>query len=101
MLGALIAGGISLWITLEAFINMAVMVGLAPFAGNALPLVSFGGSNLVATLGALGILMSIARSSNVKHQRDERILDATARGRRSERGWGLSRARRAARVGRD
>lgn len=101
MLGALIAGGISLWITLEAFINMAVMVGLAPFAGNALPLVSFGGSNLVATLGALGILMSIARSSNAKHQRDERILDATARGRRSERGWGLSRARRAARVGRD
>jgi cell division protein FtsW len=99
MLGALIAGGISVWITLEAFINMAVMVGLVPFAGNALPLVSFGGSNLVATLGALGILLNISRASNVKHQREERILDATARGRGGERRGSLSRARRAARVG--
>lgn len=100
MLGSLMAAGICIWITLEAFINMAVMVGLVPFAGNALPLVSYGGSNLVATLGAIGILMNIARASKVKHQRDERILDATARGRGGERRWSLSRARRAARVGR-
>jgi cell division protein FtsW len=100
MLGSLIAAGISIWITLEAFINMAVMVGLVPFAGNALPLVSFGGSNLVATLGALGILLNISRASNVKHQREERILDATARGRGGEWRGGLSRTRRAARTGR-
>lgn len=100
MLGALMASGICIWITLEAFINMAVMVGLVPFAGNALPLVSYGGSNLVATLGAIGILMNIARASKVKHQRDERILDATARGRGGERRGSLSRSRRAARVGR-
>jgi len=100
MLGSLMAAGICIWITLEAFINMAVMVGLVPFAGNALPMVSYGGSNLVATLGAIGILMNIARASKVKHQRDERILDATARGRGGERRWSLSRARRAARVGR-
>lgn len=100
MMGSLIAAGISIWITLEAFINMAVMVGLVPFAGNALPLISYGGSNLVATLAALGVLMNIARLSRVHHQREERILDATARGRGGERGWGVSRARRAARVGR-
>ena len=99
MLGSLLAAGISMWITMEAFINMAVMVGLVPFAGNALPLVSYGGSNLVATLGALGILANIGRASRRKIQREERILDATTRGRRRERGWGLSRARRAARVG--
>ncbi len=100
MLGALMAAGISVWIVMEAFINMAVMVGLVPFAGNALPLVSYGGSNLVATLGALGILMNIARVSKVKNQRDERIMDATTRGRGGEWGRSLSRARRAARVGR-
>lgn len=100
MFGSLLATGITLWITLEAFINMAVMVGLVPFAGNALPLVSFGGSSLVTTLAALGILMNISRVSRAEQQQEERIFDATARGRRSERGWGLSRSRRASRVGR-
>lgn len=100
MLGSLLAAGIGLWITLEAFINMAVMVSLLPFAGNALPFISYGGSSLVATLTAIGILMNIARVSNREEGRRERTLDATARGRRGERGWGVSRARRAARVGR-
>ena len=98
MFGSLLAAGLTLWITLEAFINMGVMVGLVPFAGNALPLISYGGSSLLATLVALGILMNIARVSRTQQQQEERILDATARGRRSERGWGLSRARRASRV---
>ncbi|MDA1329980.1 MAG: putative peptidoglycan glycosyltransferase FtsW [Chloroflexi bacterium] len=100
MLGSLLAAGISLWIVLEAFINMGVMVGILPFAGNALPFISYGGSNLVATLLAVGILMNIARVSKVEERRQERIVDATARGRGSERGRSISRARRAARVGR-
>ncbi len=100
MMGSLLAAGIGIWITMEAFINMAVMVGLVPFAGNALPLISYGGSNMVATLAALGILTNIARVSHGQHQREERIMDATTRGRRGERGRGLSRTRRAARVGR-
>lgn len=100
MFGSLLAAGITLWITMEAFINMAVMVGLVPFAGNALPLVSYGGSSIVATLAALGILLNISRASHAQNQQQERILDATSRGGRSERGWGLSRARRASRVGR-
>ena len=100
MFGSLLATGITIWITLEAFINMAVMVGLVPFAGNTLPLVSFGGSSLVTTLAALGILMNISRVSHTQRQQEERNLDATARGRGGERGRGLSRARRASRVGR-
>ena len=100
MFGALLASGISLWIAIEAFINMGVMIGMLPFAGNALPFISYGGSNLVATLLAVGILMNIARVSNLKDQNKERIENATSRGRRSERGRGVSRARRAARVGR-
>ena len=45
------------WIVIEAVINMAVMVGLLPFAGNALPFISAGGSNLISTLAAIGILL--------------------------------------------
>jgi len=100
MFGSLLAAGITLWITLEASINMAVMVGLVPFAGNTLPLVSFGGSSLATTLAGLGILMNISRVSRTQRQQEERILDATARSRGGERGWCLSRARRASRVGR-
>jgi len=65
MLGTLLASGLSLWIGLEALINMAVMVGLMPFAGNALPFISAGGSNLVVSLAAIGILLNISRQSGV------------------------------------
>ncbi|HSO27046.1 MAG TPA: putative peptidoglycan glycosyltransferase FtsW [Anaerolineales bacterium] len=60
-LGSLLAAGLTLWITLEAFINMSNMVNLLPFAGNALPFMSSGGSNLVVTLAAMGILINISR----------------------------------------
>lgn len=60
MLGTLLASGLVIWIAFEVLTNMAVMVGLMPFSGNALPFVSAGGSNLVATLSALGILFNIS-----------------------------------------
>jgi cell division protein FtsW len=60
-----------MWIGLEALINMAVMVGLMPFAGNALPFVSSGGSNLVTTLAALGILFNISRQAGEATVTDE------------------------------
>ena len=63
MLGTLLASGITFWIGMEALINMAVMVGLMPFAGNALPFISAGGSNLVSTLCAIGIMLNISRQS--------------------------------------
>lgn len=64
MLGTLIASGMVIWIGLEALVNMAVMVGLLPFAGNALPFISSGGSNLVTTMAALGILFNISRQAS-------------------------------------
>jgi len=63
MLGTILASGLVIWIGMEAMINMAVMVGLLPFAGNALPFVSAGGSNLIATLAAIGILFNISRQT--------------------------------------
>jgi cell division protein FtsW len=64
MLGTILASGLVIWIGLEALINMAVMVGLLPFAGNALPFISAGGSNLVSSLSAIGILMNISRQKS-------------------------------------
>lgn len=89
MLGSLLASGLTLWIAMEAFINMAVMVGLLPFAGNALPFVSAGGSNLLVSLMAIGIIMNISRQSSESQQKaqnsPERSVDAFDGMRRSHR----------------
>jgi cell division protein FtsW len=61
-LGSLLAFGLTIWIGLEALMNMAVMVGLMPFTGNALPLISAGGSSMVVTLTSIGIIMNISRT---------------------------------------
>lgn len=60
-LGSLLAGGITLWIGMEAFVNMAMMLNVLPLAGNALPFMSAGGSNMVVSLAALGILLNVSR----------------------------------------
>ncbi len=70
MLGTLLATGLVLWIGVEALINMAVMVGLMPFAGNALPFISAGGSSLTVSLAAIGILLNISRQQSVGAQTD-------------------------------
>jgi len=60
-LGSLLAFGLTTWIGLEALMNIAVMVGLMPFTGNALPLISAGGSSMVVTLTSIGIIMNISK----------------------------------------
>ena len=60
-LGMLLASGITFWIGLEAVVNMAVLLGLLPFAGNALPFFSYGGSSLVTNLAGIGLLLNISR----------------------------------------
>lgn len=60
-LSMLLGGGVVFWIGIEAMVNMSVLLGLLPFAGNALPLFSYGGSSLVTTLTAIGLLLNISR----------------------------------------
>jgi cell division protein FtsW len=62
LLGKLLAGGVTFWLLFEACVNMGVLVNLLPFAGNALPLVSAGGSNLLVTFTGIGILLNVART---------------------------------------
>ena len=101
MLGTLLASGVTFWIGMEALINMAVMVGLMPFAGNALPFVSAGGSNLVSTLCAIGIMLNISRQSGEsakKEEKDRRSFGAVADLRRGNGRRSVSRSRRARRT---
>ena len=99
--GSVLAAGLTFWIVIEAVINMAVMVGLLPFAGNALPFVSAGGSNLISTLAAIGILLSISRQSGLKAPVEKKTVPEERRSysasvdlRRRDRRRGLSRTRR-------
>ncbi len=62
LFGQLLAIGLTNLIALQAVLHMAVGLGIVPPTGLALPLVSYGRSNLVVTLAALGILLSVARS---------------------------------------
>lgn len=85
-LGRLMAAGLSFWLAIEAFINMAVMVGLMPFAGNALPFISAGGSNLLVSMAAIGTLLNISRQSEKTVEQEERnfgeVVDLRGRDRR-------------------
>jgi cell division protein FtsW len=101
MLGTLLASGVTFWIGMEALINMAVMVGLMPFAGNALPFISAGGSNLVSTLCAVGIMLNISRQSGEsvkKKENDWRSFGAVVDLRRGNGRRSVSRPRRSRRT---
>lgn len=93
-LGRLMAAGLSLWLAMEAFINMAVIVGLVPFAGNALPFVSAGGSSLLVSLAAIGILLNISRVSARMQETEEKTFDAVVDMRWRNRRWGVPRPSR-------
>jgi len=59
--GMLVAAGVTVWVVGQAIINIGAVIGLLPVSGIPLPFVSFGGSALVFTMVAAGILGNIAR----------------------------------------
>jgi cell division protein FtsW len=61
--GSLLAVGLTALISLQAFVNMAVVTGLVPTKGLPLPFLSYGGTSMVVSLTALGMLMALARRS--------------------------------------
>ncbi len=62
--GQLLAAGLTFWLIFQAFVNIAVVTATIPFTGVPLPFISFGGSSLVMSLAAVGVLLSIALHPN-------------------------------------
>ncbi len=60
--GILLASGLTTLLALQVFVNMAVVMGLIPTKGLALPFISYGGTSLVVNMAAIGILINIASS---------------------------------------
>lgn len=69
---ALLAVGITSWVTFQAFLNMAVVSSLIPFTGQTLPFISVGGTSLAMCLFAMGVLLNI--SKHVDDQRPEPVV---------------------------
>jgi cell division protein FtsW len=86
-LGSLLVAGLVFWIVFEAYVNIAVIIGLLPVAGNPLPFVSQGGSNLVVTMSAIGLILGVARQAEMERRKQERrslgaVVDLRGRDRR-------------------
>lgn len=60
--GRLLASGIVAWFGLQIIVNLGAVTGVLPITGVPLPFLSYGGSSLVVCMGAVGVLVNIARS---------------------------------------
>jgi rod shape determining protein RodA len=72
--GALLAGGITVMLLFQIFVNVGMNVGIAPITGVTAPLLSYGGSSVLATFLALGLLHSIHAQSRETVDRKGRAL---------------------------
>ena len=68
--GAFLAFGLSMGLVLQAFVNMAVAVGLVPVTGQTLPLVSMGGSSIFFTSMATGMILSVSWGTRVESEQE-------------------------------
>lgn len=60
---ALLAVGITTWITLQAFLNIGANLAIIPFGGIPLPFISYGGSNTIIAMIGVGLLLNVSRHS--------------------------------------
>ena len=61
--GMLLAGGITAWLIVQTIVNVGGVTGMMPLTGLTLPFLSFGGSSLLTSMTAVGLLLNVARSS--------------------------------------
>jgi cell division protein FtsW len=95
--GALLAVGITAWLTIQAFINIGVVLLIIPNTGITLPFISSGGSSLVVSFAAVGILLSISRETQARGTWNDADPDR-GRGYGRPRLPGIGRAARARRT---
>lgn len=74
-----LVGGISIWIAIQAFINIGVNLNIVPLTGVTLPFVSYGGSSLFSLMMAVGMMLSVSRHMEYRPQNLSDILQAKRR----------------------
>jgi cell division protein FtsW len=89
--GMLLATGLTSLLTLQAVLNAAVVLAVAPPTGVTLPFISYGGSSLVMALGSIGILLNISRYSEAMARL--RSAPGNVAYARFNLGWGNRRSR--------
>ncbi|MCW2998849.1 MAG: rodA, partial [Solirubrobacterales bacterium] len=72
--GALLAGGITAMMLFQVFINVGMTVGIMPITGIPLPLMSYGGSSVITTFLAIGLLQSIYAQGRASTAGKGRVL---------------------------
>ena len=74
LLGSLIAAGVAAMLMFQVFVNIGMTVGIMPITGVTLPLMSYGGSSVIATLLAVGLLQSIYVQARASAALKDRVL---------------------------
>ena len=104
MFHRVLAGTIMVWLLGQATVNMAVVTGLAPVVGIPLPFISYGGSALLMSLCAIGVVLSLARAQMAPGLQPQRLfrfgpagLAASLRKRNAARGAAKNAAKNEAR----
>jgi cell division protein FtsW len=64
LFGFHLAVGLTCLLVIQALVNMAVCLGMLPTKGLSLPLISYGGSSMLASMIALGLLLNVSQHSN-------------------------------------
>ena len=103
--GALLAIGLTLWVAVQALLNIAVMTAIIPTSGLPLPFISYGGSALMVTMIGVGLMLNISRVGTIRANASNRRQNGTG----YDSGWGnrrtrlsrTSRRKRASQVRRD
>jgi cell division protein FtsW len=77
-LGALLAVGVTTWVSAQAIVNIGAVVGALPVSGVPLPFVSFGGSSVLILMAAVGLLLNISRQGALAGGAGRRSVDRRA-----------------------
>lgn len=87
--GALLAIGFTLWVAVQALLNIAVMTAIIPTSGLPLPFISYGGSALIVSMIGVGFMLNVSRVATIRENASNRRQNGTTH----DSGWGNRRSR--------